>query len=89
MVIEGGASMMNIVECKTFEHFVYQVTQNAQQGLEIEETYDSIDILHDTLVREGGSWEILIEQVAADQFEIVRYEGKVVIYSVPFEARKI
>lgn len=81
--------MMNIVECKTFEHFVYQVTQNAQQGLEIEETYDSIDALHDTLVREGGSWEILIEQVAADQFEIVRYEGKVVIYSVPFEARKI
>lgn len=89
MVIEGGANMMNIVECKTFEHFVYQVTQNAQQGLEIEETYESIESLHDTLVREGGSWEILVEQVEADQFEIVRYEGKVVIYSVPFEARKV
>lgn len=81
--------MLNIVECDTFERFVYQVTQNAQQGLGIEETYDSVESLYDTLVREGGSWEILVEQVEADQFEVVRYEGKIVIYSVPFEARKV
>ena len=89
MVNEGGASMMNIVECKTFEDFVYQVTQNAEQGLEIEETYESIESLHDAVVRDGGSWEILVEQVNADQFEVVRYETEVVMYKVPFDARKV
>lgn len=79
---------MNIVECKTFEEFVYQVTQNAEQGLEIEETYESIEALHDELVRKGGRWDILVEQVNADQFEVVRYESKLVLYRVPFEARK-